>query len=293
VKAVAAAVSALAIVAAPAARAWACGGGDGDGGSSGGGGDSGGGDSGGDSSYSSDSGSDGSSSASVGCVETSEVLGRRQCGEFGEWAMPAVLPPITIELGTSVRSFGLGSLRLGGTIDHEEHGSYQYSMVGGGAGEGQPLAIAGGFDVRMLLGRRLYGGVEASIGGISADERAMQMVTTDAMPGATLSPTVQLHLTGGAVVGARLPLGDFQLAAEVLGGTRMVQVSLHSQYGACETTEYERHVTAVVEPRLRLDYWATPWVALGAFAGTDLLSKDSQVFGVYIGGHARAFDGLR
>ena len=287
-KALVAGATAAALLAAPAARAWACGGGGSDGGSS----DSGSSDSGGDSSYDSSYDSSGSS-ASIGCVETSEVLGRRQCGDFGEWAMPAILPPVTIELGTSVRSFGLGRLQLGGTIDHDEHGSYQYSMVGGGEGPSQPMAVAVGADLRILVGRRLYGGVEGSVGGISADERAMQMVTTDAMPGANLTPTVQLHLSGGAVVGARVPIGRFSLAGELMGGTRMVQVSLESQYGACVTTEYERHVTAVLEPRVRLDYWASPWVAVGAFAGTDLLSKDSQVFGVYVGGHARAFDGLR
>lgn len=289
-KAAIAGVTALALVAAPAARAWACGGGgDSDGGSSDGG-DSGGGDSGGSDSSSSDSGS---SYEPIGCVESSEVLGRRQCGTFGEWAMPEVLPPVAIEIGTSIRSFGLGRLQLGGTIDHEEHGSYQYSMVGGGEGAGQPMAVAAGVDVRILMGKRWYGGVEASFGGISADERAMQMVTTDAMPGATLEPTVQLHVTGGGVIGARVPLGRFSLAGELMGGTRMVQVALDSHYGACETTEYDRHVTAVVEPRVRLDYWATPWFAVGAFAGYDVLSKDSQVFGVYLGGHARAFDGVR
>lgn len=282
-KTIAAVIGGFAILAAPAARAWACGGGDGDGGSSSSGGSSGGGDSSG--------GSD--STVAVGCVETSEVLGRRQCGEFGEWAMPPVLPAVTIELGTSVRSFGLGHLRLGGTIDHDEHGSYTYSMVGGGEGASEPMAIAGGLDLRILGGRRIYGGVEASVGGIRADEGSMQMVSNDAMPGATLEPTVQLHVTGGGVIGARLPLGSFQLAAELMAGTRMVQVSLHSQYGACETTEYERFVTAVVEPRLRLDYWANPWLSVGAFAGYDVLAKDSQVFGVYLGGHSRAFDGLR
>ena len=285
---IAASIATLAVLSARAASAWACGAGGDSGGSSDGGGSSS-----SDSGGSSDSSSSSDGEAYVGCVETSEVLGRRQCGGFGEWAMPPVVPAIAIELGTSVRSFGLGHLRLGGTIDHAEHGSYTYSMVGGGASEAQPMGIAGGLDLRMLGGRRIYGGVEASIGGISADEGSMQMVSNDAMPGATLEPTVQLHVSGGAVVGARLPLGDFQLAAELMAGTRMVQVSLHSRYGACETTEYERFVTPVVEPRLRLDYWANPWLTLGAFAGFDVLSKDSQVFGVYLGGHSRAFDGLR
>jgi hypothetical protein len=39
------------------------------------------------------------------------------------------------------------------------------------------MGIAGGLDLRMLGGRRIYGGVEASIGGIRADESSMQMVS--------------------------------------------------------------------------------------------------------------------
>src|SRR5690606_12338879 len=101
-------------------------------------------------------------------------------------------------------------LQLAGTIDHDEHGSYQYRMTGGGGeGEAEPRAHAVGADLRLLWGRRLYGGVEASLGGISADERALAMLTTDAMPGATLEPTVQLHVQGGGVIGARVPLGRF------------------------------------------------------------------------------------
>lgn len=290
-----AACTGLALVAAPAARAWACGGGGGDGGSSDGGGSSGG-SSGSDSSSdssSSDSYVTSSSSEPVGCVETSEVLGRRQCGGFGDWAMPKVLPPVTIEVGTSVRSFGLGGLRLAGTIDHDEHGSYQYSMVGGGEGTGQPMAVAAGADLRMLVGKRWYAGVEGSVGGISADERALPMTTTDAMPGATLDATVLLHVTGGGVAGVRVPVGRFSLAGELMVGTRMVQVELASQYGACVTSEMDRYVSLVTEPRVRLDYWATPWIAVGGFAGYDLLQEDSQVVGVYLGGHARAFDGIR
>lgn len=56
--------------------------------------------------------------------------------------------------------------------------------------------------------------------------------------------------------------------------------------------------TGRIEPRLdldvrvRADYWATPWVTLGAFAGIDPFVRD-RTFGAQVALHLRAFDGDR
>jgi hypothetical protein len=217
------------------------------------------------------------------------VLGRRQCSGFGAWEM-AALPAMSIEVGTSVRSISLAALSLNGRIDHGDEGTYAYRMVEGGGG-GDVGAAAVGFDLRILGGRRTYGGAEFSLGGISADESRMQM-DVEAPAGATLEPTVQLHYAMGGVAGARWSAGPVTLSGEVFAGTRMVQVELQSHYGVCDTTDYDRTWSAVLEPRARLDWWVTPWTTLGAFAGTDVLSS-SRVVGVSLGGHTRAFDALR
>jgi hypothetical protein len=188
-----------------------------------------------------------------------------------------------------VRSLSLAALSLNGTIDHGPEGVYQYRMVEGGGGDQGASAV--GFDLRILGGRRVYGGVEGSLGGISADESRMNMAV-EAPAGATLTPTVQLHVAAGGVLGTRWSAGPLQLSGEVFAGTRMIQVELDSHYGACLNTDYDRTWSAVLEPRARLDWWVTPWTTLGAFAGTDVLSE-SRVVGVALGGHTRAFDGLR
>ena len=266
------------------ARAGSCSGGDGDGGSS---------DSGSSSSSSSDGGGGDYTSSAVTyeeppCVETSDVLGRRQCSGFGTWEM-AALPAMSIEVGTSVRSISLAALSLNGRIDHGDEGTYSYRMVEGGGDAGGAAAV--GFDLRILGGRRAYGGAEFSLGGISADESRMQM-EVEAPPRATLEPTVQLHYAMGGVAGARWSAGPLQVSGEVFAGARMIQVELESHYGVCDTTDYDRTWSAVLEPRARLDWWVTPWTTLGAFAGTDVLSS-SRVVGVSLGGHTRAFDALR
>lgn len=292
------AVGALAIAAATLAlprlaHAGSCGG---SGGSSGGSSDGSGDGSSSSDSSSSDSYSDSSShvylstlsTESPPCVETSEIHGRRQCGEFGTWAMGRV-PHLAIELGTSVRSISLARLDLSGRIDHEDDGSYAYRMTGApDAG----AAAAVGADLRVTGGRRWYGGVELSIGGIAADPGAMEM-SFAAEPGASGEAALQLHVAGGAVAGARWSLGRLSVAGEVFAGARMLQVEIESRYGYCDLTDHARDYSVAVEPRARADLWLSPWATVGAFAGTDIAQPGSRVLGVYVGGHTRAFDGVR
>lgn len=289
------AVIAMLLVEVRPAAAGSCGGGGGDSGSSGG--DSGSSDSGGSSDSSGSDGGDHATSMFMStaaweepaCVETSAVLGRRRCGSFGEWAMSPVRPHIAVEVGSSVRSVALASLRFAGRIDHGADGSYAYRMTGGDRGAD---VAAIGADLRVLGGRRWYAGAEASIGGV-ADTRAVNTLSVEAMEGATLEPSLQLHVAGGAIAGVRMPLGRFTLAGEVFAGGRMIQLEVASTYGYCETVEHARDYAVVIEPRARLDLWVSPWATVGAFAGTDIATPDSRVLGVYVGGHARAFDGTR
>ncbi|MCB9562086.1 MAG: hypothetical protein H6708_16910 [Kofleriaceae bacterium] len=295
---IAAAVAAAAALVAGdvAARAGSCGGGgDSGGGSSGGGssggdsssdsGDSGGGDS-SDSSY--DSGS--TSTAAPACVETSDVVGHQQCGRFGTWQMPRVAPFVSVELGSSVRTFSMRAMQFSGRVDHGDHGAYTYRVTGGDLGADVAAVTA---DSRILVGRRVYGGVEASVGGVAGDEGQ----ATEAMAGATMRPSVTASLTGGGVLGARLRVRQgrrpITLSAEVFAGVQTVMVEVHSQYLACDTTSTSSAHQTLVEPRLRAEAWLSPWMTVGAFAGSDLLHPGGEVMGVYLGAHVRAFDGVR
>jgi hypothetical protein len=225
------------------------------------------------------------------CVETSDVLGRRQCSGFGTWAMPAVLPRLAIELGTSVRSVGMSRIDAAGQIDHGIDGSYRYAMTGGEVGD---EAAALGMDLRILGGRRLYGGVEASIGRIvGGDGPAMSTFGDDRLATATVDAPVHLHLGAGAVIGARAPVGRLTVSGELYTGARAFRTEVTSHHGACVTTDTSYDVELALEPRARIDLWLSPWLTLGGFAGTDLRARDVRVVGVTIGGHVRAFDGLR
>jgi hypothetical protein len=50
--------------------------------------------------------------------------------------------------------------------------------------------------------------------------------------------------------------------------------------------------TGVVEPRARAEYWVSPYLALGAQAGTNVLARGDWMAGAYLSVHTRAFGGL-
>lgn len=232
-----------------------------------------------------------SSSTPVGCVETSDVLGRRQCSGFADWAMPRLSPPVAIEVGTTVRTLALSQMRFSGTVDHGDMGSYRVSMSGRPQDRADAAAITS--DLRALSGRRLYFGAELAIGGISADESALDMSVSTGGTDATADPRFRLYLATGAVAGLRANVSRFTLAAEAFGGMRMIDAEVTSRYGTCETTATARNYAATVELRARADLWLTPWLTLGLFTGQDALHPTTRALGLTLGGHIRAFDALR
>ena len=113
------------------------------------------------------------------------------------------------------------------------------------------------------------------------------------MDAAMLTPRVDVVFGGGLVVGAEHTLAPrFTVGAELMGGLRGVTVTAESHRGACETVETQLVPRALVEGRVRADYWLTPWLTVGAYAGRDVMGAQASG-GLTLGGHLRAFDGAR
>lgn len=265
----------------PRAEAGSCGAGS-DGGSS----DS--------SSSDSGGGGGGSDTSTPACIEESDVHGRRVCSGYGAtWAMGRFAPALTVESAVAIRSVSLSRYAFGGEVDHGVAGTYQYSLVGEDLGSTAHL-VSG--DLRVLGGRRFYGGAELQLGGVAADEEDMLATTTgelDSYMTATMQPTVQMVVGYGGVLGVRVPIGKLRASAEVFAGGQTLQLAVDSQLGSCETVTHAYASRFVVEPRARLEAWISPWMSLGAFAGADLTARESRSFGVFLAGHTRAFDGGR
>ena len=226
--------------------------------------------------------------ASKACVETSEVLGRRTCSRFGSWARRFPLP-ITVETGTAVTSVDLGGFDRTGTIDHDG-ARFAYRAQTDDAAD-SATAIVG--IARLILGGRLYIGEEWQVGGLAGAPRVT--ITQEPVDGyaPTLTGKPSIVMQGAAVVGARARIGSFGFGAELVGGVRMIGVAVDSKLGACETTTSNAEFSAVLETRLRGEYWLTPRLSVGVFGGRDITADDSRSIGVFVGGSVSPFGGVR
>ncbi len=279
-KRLAAAAAAMAAMALVPRAAFPCG-------ASSGGGSSGGSSSGGSSSSSSDSDSSSSSSSEPSCVEVSSVVGRWVCpgSHFGTWNV-AHFPRLRLHFGTSGHRFPVRNMTFAGTAPHGD--GIAYSMVGSELTNG--LAGAATFDLgmSMSLSRHLYAGFEGKIG-----HAWLHGQTTDASADLMMNTSGTLYSEIGGVAGITVPVGDFDLRAETFVGARLVGVSVASVHGACADTSYAYDASWLVEPRVSVESWITPWATLGVQAGANALQRDDISLGVYLQGHMRAFDAHR
>jgi hypothetical protein len=261
-------------------------GGSSSGGSSSGGSSSGGSSSGSDSSSSDDS--DSSSSASTtttvpACVETSLVLGRRTCSRFGTWDV-SHLPRFHLAIGSTFHRISLAGSRFDGTTTHDRR--YDYSLDGNQLG----VAMGGSFDLRAtgMVGRHLYTGGEVSIGAIGlANPPDLGKAPL------ALAPRAGLYVASAAVLGTVLRAGDTDLRAEVAAGGRVLGLTVDSRLGGCEAQSTAWSGQALVEPRVIVDRWLSPWLTAGVMVGSNLAVPSDLSIGVSLTGHARAYDSSR
>lgn len=118
------------------------------------------------------------------------------------------------------------------------------------------------WGVRERLAWKLFGpsylGIEFDVGGIEN--------------GARISPMVGGRLVGGVHA---LVTSAFMISGELAAGGRA----------------YPDSSGVVLEARVRLDWWATPHLTVGASIGASLIDRDDHTLTFGLGGHLRAFDG--
>jgi hypothetical protein len=160
--------------------------------------------------------------------------------------------------GTSGR---LPGLEIDTELFHESLGLGGSRVAARGTGEVETTDLDA-WGVRERLGWKLFGpsylGVELDLGGLAN--------------GAHVSPLIAGLLVGGVHA---LIASDFMISGELAGGGRA----------------YTGNSGGVLEVRVRLDWWATPHLTVGASIGTSLIDRDDHTLTFGLGGHLRAFDG--
>ncbi len=276
--AIAAALSALAILAAPArlAHAGCTGGGAGTGGSASTGGFS-----------------DRSWHLHPSCKDASDVVGLRRCTRFAAWARNLEYPQIIIEGGALVRQFPTLLDHQLGSVAHGAE-SFTYRVVQAtGAAHPIDTAVLSSLRASVAVSHAVYGGLELDLGSVMPSATA---ATEMASSGAFGSPDLRqghgLLLDALGVVGVRAPLGLGGVGLELAGGLRTVSYNFSSSYHDCHATTGVTALAAVAEARARGELWLGPWLTAGITLGTSVLER-AWMGGVYLGVHTRAFGGDR
>lgn len=189
-----------------------------------------------------------------GCVEDHDVVGYRHCRDFGSWS--ARRPSFAVEAGIGWRHV------LAPPVPP------MYAMRT--ATPSAELADLATSEARLVLGTRgLYAGLELTIGDVT---------------GRTYP--YGAFVQGGAVAGTELPVWRLVLGAELLGGARSVRLTNNLNNNMAPADR-----SLVVEARVRVGVWVTPWLRVDAAAGEGVLDRRERSATLEVGFHSRSFAG--
>lgn len=210
---------------------------------------------------------------------------------FGAWSNNLRLPRFLVESGTFVRASPSLAIDRGGVVAHAGQ-SFAYRVGAPAGARRTDLAVVGASRIGASLPHRLYLAAELEFGGAVAP--APTRVAVDA-GGPTLAAEHALVVAGDAVVGMRHRIGAGVLSFELAGGIRELRYPYRTTYANVPTadTTWITALAPVVEPRVRGELWATPWLTAGATVGASVIERDSWMAGVFLGFHQRAFAGER
>lgn len=244
-----------------------------------------------DSSSPSDS-DDSSTPAAPACVESSDVVGYRECTKFGAWSNRARGTPVFVEIGLAQRQFRSPLAAETGSITHGSE-SFSYRMVGPRPEARPAFETAAVMTARVGtgLGNGFFLAFDAELGGVLSPQATPEMTSEGVFGRPDVESTQVVALNGLGVLGFQHRLGPVTLGGEAAAGIGSLHYGIHSSYHFCETDESIAVVTGLVEGRARASYAISPYVTLGATYGRSLVD-DAWMAGVQIGWHNRAFGGL-
>ncbi|MBI2392186.1 MAG: hypothetical protein HYV09_21540 [Deltaproteobacteria bacterium] len=226
-------------------------------------------------------------SAKNECVETSDITGDKVCGRYGDrWSTERTFP---IVVGVGLWS---GHVEPVGRTWSGSIGTDHPSRFGiAGSAIGMRAMTDVGFDFRLhaFASRSIYLGVDWAF--------AMGAAQTTIAPTAGWElrdrPTLDwVHARLATVVGGRIPLGRLSLRVETLVGVQVVALKVEGRKDGAEWTQGSLTSFALLlEPRVAVDLWTSPWATVSAWGGQSFVHPAERSMGVSFALHGRAFDG--
>lgn len=225
------------------------------------------------------------------CVDSSDVVGDRKCTRYGEtWSSERTFPVV---VGTGLWSGHVVPSNRNWSGTFGKDAPIKFSLPGQQLGMKSVDDV--GFDFRMhgYATKTFYLGVDWAL--------ALGRVKTNITPreGFEMRDKGSLnyiHAKLATVLGARLPLGPLSLRLEALIGVQIASVSLEGRsvtangHGDWLKGSFSS-VAFLLEPRVAVDVWTTPWSTISAWGGGSVLFPAERSMGLTIALHGRAFDG--
>jgi hypothetical protein len=228
------------------------------------------------------------------CHEVSPIVGRHHCANYGVgWATDPGMGLVGFELATTLDHVELGTPTDTGTVSSPSTMSTYHAQLA--PGSAHSMWTLGG---RFWFG---YRSVHFSLGleaGISEPLDAPTSSTQVDGFAAIESRSADVFDFAGRV-GVQTRVGPFQVGVLVLVGPRFIQMeqTLPPGYTTCDLGATGKNCNYLlsetqleVAPRLRVDYWLTPFLTAAASAGFDVING-SQSFALSFTVHGNGFDG--
>jgi hypothetical protein len=192
-----------------------------------------------------------------------------------------------------VLSVGLRSLSYEPSSRDRFDGNVQtaataYQFTGDSLGDSAVRAYGAEIGLDWAFSSFFYAGAAAAWGegAWSAPPFAAGDLTID--PRATVN--AHLWLTG-VRAGVRLPLGPLSVRGEMLGGAEWIALQQYASVGQAQMTANASTVTWLLEPRVAVDLWTTPYTAVSVFGTMPGFDSRAANGGVAFAVHLRSFDG--
>jgi len=201
-------------------------------------------------------------------------------------AASAARYPLVLTVGLRSLSYEPSSRdRFDGNV---QTGATGYQFTGDSLGDAPVRAYGGEVGLDWAFNSFFYAGAAAAWG-----EGAWSAApfTSGAM---SIDPrgTVNAHLwLTGLRAGVRLPLGPISLRGEMLGGAEWIALQQYASVGQSSMTANATTVTWLLEPRVAVDLWTTPFTALSVFGTMPGFDSRATNGGVAFAVHLRSFDG--
>lgn len=224
---------------------------------------------------------------SEACRDTTKTVGRAECRRFGAGWDRKWQPRIRLGMGLTHTTRSMAAIDIEGSASHDGTTHSYHYQPGVLSDASPPLHLLGGtVNIQFLL-RHFHLGVAMGVAGSGVDgpwqpgDQGLLMRSTSTVQGKV-----------GVVAGYGTRFGKWGLLGEIQTGMRMTSMTIESRVGSSIEHEFTTISEPIIEPRVVVQRWLSPWVSADLALGSDLYQDRDLSLSLNLTAHGRAFDGF-